>query len=112
MRPYHDEYKVMGLAPYATDKELTKSLQIFKNLFQLSKDKMVITYKNRPKDLYFTISEMLKGNRFDGVAGALQSILEKIVIEWLSNVQKNTKKKIFVLWRWRSNECESKWKVR
>lgn len=93
MRPYHDEYKVMGLAPYATDKELTKSLQIFKNLFQLSKDKMVITYKNRPKDLYFTISEMLKGNRFDGVAGALQSILEKIVFEWLSNVQKNTKKK-------------------
>ena len=40
---------------------------------------------------------MLKGNRFDGVAGALQSILEKIVIEWLSNVQKNTKKKFCVM---------------
>ena len=31
---------------------------------------MAITYNNKPKDLYFTMREMLKGNRFDGIAGA------------------------------------------
>ena len=66
---------------------------------------MAITYNNKPKDLYFTMREMLKGNRFDGIAGTLQITLEKIVTEWLTNVQKN--KKNIMLWRWRSNECES-----
>jgi carbamoyltransferase len=94
MRPYHDEYKVMGLAPYATNKEVLKSLKVFQNLFKLTKNKMAITYKAKPKDLYFTISEMLKGNRFDGIAGALQITLEQIVIKWLSSVQKKTKRKI------------------
>ena len=94
MRPYHDEYKVMGLAPYATDKEVLKSLKNFKDIFKLTNDGLGITYKKKPSDLYYSFKKILKGNRFDGIAGALQITLEKIVTEWLKSVQKITKRNI------------------
>ena len=94
MKPYHDEYKVMGLAPYATEKEFFKSFKIFKDIFKISNNKLNITYRNKPKDLYFTFQEKLQGHRFDGIAGALQKTLEKVTIDWLSNAQKKLNKKI------------------
>ena len=84
----------MGLAPYATEKEVFKSYQIFKDIFKLSNNKLNITYKNKPRDLYFTFQEKLQGHRFDGIAGALQKTLEKVTIDWLSNAQKKLNKKI------------------
>ena len=94
MRPYHDEYKVMGLAPYATRNEIDKSYEIFKDKFQLTKNGMCITYKEKPNDLYFSMKEKLKGHRFDGIAGALQKVLEEILLKWINSVQKKLKRNI------------------
>ena len=84
MKPYHHEYKVMGLAPYATDSEVQKTFKIFKNLFKVSNDSNAIVYNPRfkPKDLYFTINRLIQGHRFDGVAGALQKCTETIILDW------------------------------
>ena len=94
MKPYHDEYKVMGLAPYATKSEIDKSYDVLKNLFCLTKNGLCITYKNKPKDLYFSMKEKLKGHRFDGIAGALQKILEEILLKWIISTQRKTKRNI------------------
>ena len=98
MKPYHHEYKVMGLAPYATDSEVQKTFKIFKNLFKVSNDSNAIVYNPRfkPKDLYFTINRLIQGHRFDGVAGALQKCTETIILDWFkSNIHKHKPKEIF-----------------
>ena len=107
MKPYHHEYKVMGLAPYATDIKY-KNFKIFKNLFKVSNDSNAIVYNPRfkPKDLYFTINRLIQGHRFDGVAGALQTN-ETIILDWFkSNIHINTNLKKFSMGRG-SNECKS-----
>ena len=93
MKPYHHEYKIMGLAPYANKYEKQKSLKTFSDLFKLSKSKLTIVKRSKPKDLYFYFLEKLKGHRFDGIAGALQENTEKIIYEWIKNVIKITGKK-------------------
>jgi|MDTC01.1.fsa_nt_gb carbamoyltransferase len=90
MKPYHHEYKLMGLAPYATKSEVEKSLMVFESLFKLDKDKLAIVYNQKPSDLYFYFLEQFRGHRFDGITGALQSILEKWIIEWTKLVVENT----------------------
>jgi carbamoyltransferase len=94
MKPYHDEYKVMGLAPYANPKEVEKSYKVLKDIFCLTRNGYCITYKNKPKDLYFSIKDKLDGHRFDGIAGAIQKLLEEISITWIKSVQKKLKRKI------------------
>jgi carbamoyltransferase len=86
MKPEQHEYKVMGLAPYATDKEVEKSYPVFKDLFKV--EDLLITYKERPKDLYFHFKERLEGHRFDGIAGALQKVTEDLLTEWADTVMK------------------------
>ena len=90
MRPYHDEYKVMGLAPYATKSEIQKSLKHFNNIFKITNNLLNITYKKRPRDLYYTFKEKLEGHRFDGIAGALQETLNSISIQWMKGIKKRT----------------------
>ena len=51
MKPYHDEYKVMGLSAYGDklkSKELTKTLSKY---FKLNKSKLVLDFKKKTKRL-------------------------------------------------------------
>ena len=82
MKPYHHEYKLMGLAPYATEIEVQKSLKIFEDIFYVDPNDILIKYKNKPQDLYFYFKKMLEGHRFDGIAGALQRTLEFLLVKW------------------------------
>ena len=90
MKLSQHEYKVMGLAPYASNYEIDKAYNAaFKNLFIAKK--YGIFSKNKPKDFYFTFKEKLKHCRFDGIAGALQKAVEEILIKWIKNCIKLTK---------------------
>lgn len=82
------EYKVMGLAPYASDYEKRKCDKVFKNIFHVPN--LLIEYKNRPKDLFFHFREALADCRFDGIAGAAQEMVEEIGIEWVRQCVKQT----------------------
>lgn len=89
MRPGHHEYKVMGLAPYATNRETEKSWKFFKDRMETRDD--LIQYKEgrRPKDIYFTMQDAFRGHRFDGIAGAVQKMTEEVVGNWIiSTAQK------------------------
>ena len=70
------EFKVMGLAAFATDREVEKSWSVFKNLFKIENN--LIVHDEKPQDLFFHFKEALLGHRFDGIAGAVQKMVEEI----------------------------------
>lgn len=86
MKPYHHEYKLMGLAPHASNHEIRRSMEVFEPVFKSDPDKLVILYQEKPADLYFTFRDRLQGQRFDGIAGALQQVVEDRMQEWVTYV--------------------------
>ncbi|MGE4279598.1 MAG: carbamoyltransferase C-terminal domain-containing protein [Magnetospirillum sp.] len=90
MSPYGHEYKVMGLAPYANDKEQARSLRVFERYFKTDADRMVIEFGERPADMFYTFRDQLQAHRFDGIAGALQQVTEDRLAEWLVAVTART----------------------
>ena len=88
MKPIEHEYKVMGLAAYATPYIYEKAYQIFKNTMYV--DGLEFKYKEKPRDLYFWFKEKLEGCRFDAIAGGLQRYTEEIICQWVQNAIKVT----------------------
>jgi len=89
LKPTHHEFKVMGLAPYASEYEINKCYKIFSKILKV--DALNVKYKNKPKDLYFHFIEKLKYSRFDGIAGGLQKFVEVMLNKWFENAVKKTK---------------------
>ena len=83
MLPSQHEYKVMGLAPYGTEYHGKRSLKIFRSLAYVKGTKILAT--NKYKDLYFSLKNTLEGERFDGIAWALQKFTEEILCKWIKN---------------------------
>ena len=90
MKPYNHEYKLMGLAPYATEHEVEKSMKVFESLFRIDEKSLAVVYDQRPSDLYFHFRERFQGHRFDGIAGALQRFFEKWTLKWVKLALKKT----------------------
>lgn len=89
MKPLEDEYKVMGLAPYARDYIRNPVYQIFKETLVV--DGIDFKWNKKPPDLYFYFREKLEGLRFDKIAGGLQLWLEEMLSEWITNIMEYTK---------------------
>lgn len=81
------EFKVMGLAPYATGLEVEKSWPVFKDLFK-TKESLIVP-NQKPKELYYHFKNALTGHRFDGIAGAVQRMVENVTCDWFGEVAKN-----------------------
>lgn len=77
------EYKVMGLAPYAPEREFNKSWDVFKGAFHVQDDLIAWRNGRRPKDLYFAFKEAFENHRFDGIAAATQHMAETSVTDWI-----------------------------
>jgi carbamoyltransferase len=88
MKMGEHEYKVMGLAPYATQREVDKSYQVFDGLFEIRDGLIQYRSGHKPKDLYFWMQAMFEGHRFDGMGAALQKMVEVNVGNWFATVQK------------------------
>jgi carbamoyltransferase len=95
MKPYHHEYKLMGLAPYASDQEIERSKVVFNSIFEINDAALTIEYKEKPLDLYFTLREKLQGHRFDGIAGGLQEVVEELLAAWIKGIAKRTERSNF-----------------
>lgn len=90
MKVSQHEYKVMGLAPYASEYEINKAYKAaFKNLFKVKG--YGIFLKEKPKDFFFHFKKKLADCRFDGIAGALQKTVEETLVEWIKNCIKKSK---------------------
>lgn len=90
MKPDEHEYKVMGMAPYAKDSYAHEVYEkVYKNILTVKNCKVV--HKNKPKNLYQYLETNLKNYRFDNIAGAVQILVEKILIELFKQIHKKYK---------------------
>ena len=95
MSPLEHEYKVMGLAPYVTDRHAIKEkAQLFTELFEFNvKNPMVWQRKRHVPAMagaYRWITKRLYRQRFDLVMAGLQYFLEKMLQEWVRNCIQET----------------------
>ncbi len=88
LKPDEHEYKVMGMAPYCKEKYYQELLNKFKQM-QVVRD-VDFVYINKPKDLYFTIKDIIDGERFDTISGAIQAYSEYLITTWVKNLIKKT----------------------
>lgn len=85
MKPVEDEYKVMGLAPYARGPRPEAVYRILRGHLDLSPDGL--DFVNRPglgEDAYVHLFRReLAGFRFDHVAAGVQRLVEELVMAYL-----------------------------
>ena len=91
MLPYHDEYKVMGLAPYGKADSNHILYKNFKKFFYLSNQTGLIVTKKNLKDLYFSFQKIIHNTRFDTVAAILQKFLEDILLKFFKKLEEKYK---------------------
>lgn len=88
MRPDEHEFKVMGLAPYAKESHVARALKVIENLCDV--EGMRIISKDRPADLYSYLKEAWEIHRFDNIAGAVQTLSERIAQKLFRNIAHET----------------------
>jgi len=79
MKPSEHEFKVMGLAPYAKEYEYKRPLEVFSKSYSFSNGKVLVD--PALKDHFFYFKEKLEEYRFDGIAGALQIFVERMLCD-------------------------------
>jgi carbamoyltransferase len=84
MKSGEHEYKLMGLAPYANEREAARSYEVFKDKFSISGDLIRFT-NGKPSDLFFYYREAFEGHRFDGIAAATQRMVEDTILAWMKH---------------------------
>ncbi|OGO29028.1 MAG: hypothetical protein A2W33_07295 [Chloroflexi bacterium RBG_16_52_11] len=91
MKPNEHEFKVMGLAPYATEYTYRKALEVFLSAYRFTSDGEV-EVNAELKDHFYYFKDRLEGCRFDGIAAAVQLFTERmncsLVSHWLSKLGK------------------------
>jgi len=93
MKPWEHEYKLMGLAPYADQAGVAKSLAVLRELIDLDpSDGLTFTAKSglSANYSYPYLKEKLENHRFDWIAGAMQKLTEELVVQWVKNAIKKT----------------------
>ena len=94
MKPNEHEYKVMGLAPYASEFQKIEPRKIFDK--SLKVDKFDFIKDDELTDHFEYFRKRLKGFRFDGISGAIQDFVEDRLSEWFENIYKETGIKDFI----------------
>ena len=81
MKPYQHEYKVMGLAPYASASHATKIKAVLESYMSGFQNGEWV-FRKKPTDHYFTFRDHFEGVRFDTIAGGLQLYFEEQLLGW------------------------------
>lgn len=90
MKPGEHEFKVMGLAPYASTEAIEKVFKIMKNWILVDKENLRFKTVVNAHAFGKLCQERLQGQRFDWIAGAAQKLLEERMIEWVEAAIKKT----------------------
>ncbi len=88
MKPGEHEYKLMGMAPYASDYEIKKVYGIFEKLVWIENLQFKTNIHNDSQ--YESVCKLLQEKRFDGVAGAMQRRTEDLLVEWVTRAVERT----------------------
>ncbi len=89
MKGGEHEYKVMGLAPYASTKYSQNVLDKLKKLIWVNSD-LTFSSKIHSSMYYQLLPKLLAYERFDNVAAGLQSLTEDLLCEWVEKSIKKT----------------------
>lgn len=84
--PWEHEYKLMGLAPYASEKHGNDVQKIFSNYININeKNSLMFKRKiNEPTGLiYNRLRKDLEYQRFDNICRGLQDFTENLIIRWV-----------------------------
>ena len=92
MKPLEHEYKLMGLAPYASNYMMEKSYNVFRKYMRI--DKTGLGFQNTSgvygNEMIDKLKDDLFLHRFDGIAAGLQKLTEELVLEWVLNWVRKT----------------------
>lgn len=94
MVPLEHEYKLMGLAPYATRAGDARQLaDIFHAMFEFEPGRLAWRRKRGVPPLQYAgdyIKGIIDGRRFDHIAAGLQLFTEEFLVEWIERCIKET----------------------
>ena len=78
----------MGLAAFSKDEYTETLFNKFKKIQTIQKNKF--KFFKKPKDLYFFLKDITKGERFDNIAGAVQRYTEFLTENFVKDAVKLT----------------------
>ncbi len=92
MTPWEDEYKLMGLAPYADPARADRAAEPLRALIGLDKDALTFVQVGELSTnyCYEYLLEAFREVRFDVIAGATQRFTEEMLVDWVRACVKNT----------------------
>ena len=76
------EYKVMGMAPYASEKYASRAEAALREVFDLEEGRPARFRWLKPGERYALLLKATLGLRFDAVAGGAQRLLEDTLLRW------------------------------
>src|SRR2546427_3049255 len=82
MKPGEHEYKVMGLAPYAPERETERAVTALSAVFAMAEGLPSRFEWRKRGPLYRALLEATLGLRFDGIAGGAQRVVEDELLRW------------------------------
>src|SRR5712691_8192814 len=82
MRAGEHEYKVMGLAPYAPAAATERAATALREVFDWNTDDPALFSWKRRGPRYRLLLDATLGQRFDGIAGGAQRLLEGALVGW------------------------------
>src|SRR5712692_1886120 len=82
MRAGEHEYKVIGLAPYAPTAAAERSVTVLREVFDWSAGDPALFAWKRRAPRYRLLLDATLGQRFDGIAGGAQRLLEDTLVGW------------------------------
>lgn len=88
LKPNEHEYKVMGLAPYASAHEVDRVYPIFKRLIWL--DGLSFSSRIPTLGYYYYLKQHLAEKRFDAIAGAAQRLTEELLVQQVREAIRTT----------------------
>lgn len=89
MKMGEHEYKVMGIAPYASEKYIERVYNKIKDLIWVNKD-LTFGTKIHSHMFYKILPDLLAYERFDNISGAIQRLTEELLITWVKAAVKKT----------------------
>jgi len=83
--PMEHEYKLMGMAPYASESGTQELAAIFHRYLGLSEDGLSFKRQTRRRmnDVYSALEADLRGKRFDWICAGLQRFTEEMLEKWV-----------------------------
>jgi len=76
------EYKVMGMAPYASESQATRAEAALRDVFELEESRPARFRWRRSGERYALLLKATLGLRFDAVAAGAQRLLEDSLVRW------------------------------